>query len=135
MSKEAIGTPCKWCNGSGNDGCGVCPDCEATGTTGGKYGEKIRELMAEVSYLIQEERCHQNSKWGVQRHPYAVWLGILMEEVGEVAQAVNALTVPAASKATDADDLYNELIQVAAVAAAIAEQVLEDKKGGRTHGS
>lgn len=83
--------------------------------------------MFTVLTDIESERLRQLELWGPQNHNYAVWLGILMEEVGEVAQAVNALTVPAASKETDADDLYNELIQVAAVAAAIAEQVLEEK--------
>jgi len=100
-----------------------------------KQQQEDKERREAVRYDIFAERENQNLKWGRQRHPYAVWLGILMEEVGEVAQAVNALTVPAASKDTDADDLYNELIQVAAVAAAIAEQVLEDKKGARTNGS
>ncbi|WP_336822970.1 hypothetical protein [Sporosarcina sp. USHLN248] len=50
-----------------------------------------------------------------------------VEEVGEVAQAIQQGSV--ASKDTDADDLYTELIHVAAVASAFAEQVQEERKG------
>lgn len=62
---------------------------------------------------------------GLQRHDYGYWLAILVEVVGEVAQAIQQGSV--ASKDTDADDLYTELIHVAAVASAIAEQVREEK--------
>jgi len=74
---------------------------------------------------ILDERTRQNIKWGKQNHPYTVWLAILMEEVGEVAQAMQEGS--AHHKKSDANDLYNELIQVAAVATAIAERVLDDE--------
>ncbi|MFC3883775.1 hypothetical protein ACFOU2_09785 [Bacillus songklensis] len=53
------------------------------------------------------------------------WLQILVEEVGEVAQAMQAQK--GWGKESDADDLYTELIHVAAVAVAIAEQVKEER--------
>ena len=74
---------------------------------------------------ILDERTKQNIKWGKQNHPYTVWLAILMEEVGEVAQAMQVNR--SWGKKSDAGDLYNELVQVAAVAVAIAEQVAEDE--------
>lgn len=74
---------------------------------------------------ISNERIRQNEKWGVQRHAYGTWLMILIEEVGEVAQAMQS--EKGWGKESDADDLYTELIHVAAVASAIAEQVLEEK--------
>lgn len=74
---------------------------------------------------VLDERARQNIKWGKQNHPYTVWLAILMEEVGEVAQAMQEGS--AHHKESDASDLYSELIQVAAVATAIAEQVLDDE--------
>ena len=74
---------------------------------------------------VLEERTRQNIKWGKQNHPYTVWLAILMEEVGEVAQAMQEGSVH--HKKSDAGNLYTELIQVAAVATAIAEQVAEDE--------
>ena len=84
----------------------------------------ITENMLQVNDDVLKERERQNEKWGLQRHPHAYWLAILVEEVGEVAQAIQQGSV--ASKDTDADDLYTELIHVAAVASAIAEQVREE---------
>ncbi|WP_231575129.1 hypothetical protein [Bacillus sp. B-jedd] len=37
---------------------------------------------------VKQERDRQDSKWGLQRHDYGTWLTILVEEVGEVAQAM-----------------------------------------------
>lgn len=80
-----------------------------------------KELMIEVNDDVFCERINQNMKWGIQRHDYGTWLMILTEEVGEVAQAMQ--TDKGWGKTTDANDLYSELIHVAAVASAIAEQV------------
>ncbi|ARK32154.1 MazG nucleotide pyrophosphohydrolase domain-containing protein [Halalkalibacter krulwichiae] len=82
-------------------------------------------LTAHVLHDVNEERIRQNEKWGLQRHQHGVWLSILVEEVGEVAEAIQKGMV--SEKETDAHDLYNELIQVAAVAVAIAEQVKEEE--------
>lgn len=62
---------------------------------------------------IQAERDRQDAKWGSQRRlPPDTWLRILVEEVGEVAEALN-----------DHDDKNYpvELVQVAAVAVAALE--------------
>ncbi|MBN6205563.1 hypothetical protein JYK21_03785 [Ralstonia pickettii] len=73
---------------------------------------------------IDQERNRQDYKWGKQVHDYSVWLTILVEEVGEVAQAIQS--THGWGKSTDSNDLYRELIQVAAVATAVAEQVLRE---------
>lgn len=73
-----------------------------------------------------KERIRQIELWGNQYHSYAFWYTILGEEFGEVGQAIQQGSV--AHKSTDSDDLYTELIQVAAVAMAIAEQVITDDK-------
>ncbi|MDO6448106.1 MazG-like family protein [Oceanobacillus profundus] len=73
---------------------------------------------------INNERNRQNLKWGKQVHDYSYWYAILGEEFGEVGQAIQKGSV--AHKSTDADNLYKELIQVAAVATAMAEQILEE---------
>ncbi|RDW17064.1 hypothetical protein CWR48_15595 [Oceanobacillus arenosus] len=78
-----------------------------------------------VLNAIHKERERQIAKWGKQVHDYPYWYAILGEEFGEVGQAIQKGS--AAHKSTDASDLYTELIQVAAVATAIAEQVLEDR--------
>lgn len=88
-----------------------------------KYGITSK---GEVILDLWDERERQDKKWGVQRHPHGTWLAILMEEVGEVAEAMQKGLV--SEKPTDADDLYKELVQVAAVACAIAEQVREEQQ-------
>lgn len=78
-------------------------------------------LKQAVLSDVYAERYLQDQKWGLQRHAYPFWLTILMEEVGEAAQAIQKDSF--AYKASDANNLYKELVQVAAVAVAIAEQV------------
>lgn len=80
----------------------------------------VKEIVIES---IKTERERQDALWGKQRHDYGTWLTILIEEVGEVAQAMQAQRNW--GKNSDKDDLYEELIHVSAVAAAIAEQVKE----------
>lgn len=81
-------------------------------------------LLRTALDAVESERKRQNEKWGRQRHEYGDWLKILVEEVGEVAQAMQRQK--GWGKETDAGDLYEELIHTAAVAVAIAEQVLEE---------
>lgn len=87
-----------------------------------KFPKVINDQLNEIGF----ERLRQDAKWGLQRHDYGTWLQILVEEVGEVAQAMQ--TQKGWGKLSDTDDLYKELIHVAAVAAAIAEQVLEERE-------
>jgi|SRR5690625_1366797 len=88
--------------------------------------ESINKLSNRTKAIndISRERDRQLHSWGEQHLGYPVWLTILVEEVGEVAQAMQKGSQ--AYKQSDADDLYKELIQVAAVATAIAEQVISD---------
>ena len=86
-----------------------------------KLNERVQVLVD-----IDNERIRQDVKWGKQRHDYGTWLTILVEEVGEVAQAMQ--TGKGWGKETDANNLYTELIHVSAVAAAIAEQVYEETR-------
>lgn len=81
--------------------------------------------MRHINTDVLAERCRQNEKWGLQRHSHGDWLMILTEEVGEVAEAMQ--NAKGWGKETDASNLYEELIHVAAVASAIAEQVAEER--------
>lgn len=81
--------------------------------------------MQEINNDVLLERIRQNQLWGIQRHVWGKWLGILGEEFGEVCQAVNKIHFPKDAKPTDAENLYEELIHLAAVASAMAEQVRE----------
>lgn len=82
------------------------------------------QVMDQVNAEVFSERERQNAKWGRQEHPNGNWLSILGEEFGEVCQALQQGSQ--SSKETDASNLYEELIHVAAVASAWAEQVLRD---------
>lgn len=61
---------------------------------------------------IAKERARQKEKWGEQNHDDFIWLSILTEEVGELAQA--ALHDRFGGKA--AGTLETELVQAATVA-------------------
>ena len=66
-----------------------------------------------MSEEIEDEIRRQNVKWGEQNHSDIYWLGILMEELGELAKEIieNGIN----GKVTD-ENIKTELIQVAAVA-------------------
>lgn len=91
------------------------------------HHSNFAKTMVDVNQDIYKERERQNRLYGLQRHSHGDWLKILIEEVGEVAQAMQKGSK--ASKETDANDLYKELIHVAAVASAIAEHVKEELNG------
>lgn len=80
-------------------------------------------LVDEVSEDVDQELLRQRNLYGVQRHLDNDWLPILGEEFGEVCQALQKDTT--AAKETDADDLYKELVQVAAVAISWAAHLKE----------
>lgn len=44
--------------------------------------------MNAILLEVIKERARQDAKWGVQDHADLKWLGILMEEVGEVAKSI-----------------------------------------------
>lgn len=67
------------------------------------YDTQSRAILEEVL----EERGLQDAKWGQQNHPDLYWLGIAMEEVGEVAKAIIEEQPP--------DAVRQEIIQATAV--------------------
>ncbi len=62
--------------------------------------------MEKVLQKIRDERASQDKKWGPQKHHVNKWLAILVEEVGEVAEAMLD---------KDINEVEKELVQVAAV--------------------
>jgi NTP pyrophosphatase (non-canonical NTP hydrolase) len=83
------------------------------------------ERLLKTNDDILAERMKQEAKWGTQRHNWGDWLIILVEEVGELSQAMGA--TKSWAKPTDAQNLYEEAIQVAAVAQAIAEHIRDER--------
>lgn len=74
--------------------------------------ESIQDM---VLALVREERRLQDIKWGSQRPLSAErWMLILMEEVGETAEAIMEEGPP---------EVMNELVQVAAVAVCALESL------------
>lgn len=74
---------------------------------------------------IQAEGFSQDRKWGEQNHEPEIWLAILTEEVGELAQAMLAARFDSGRdvKMHDSHHVSMEIeaIQVAAVAAHFVE--------------
>lgn len=81
--------------------------------------------------LVLEERIRQDWKWGPARDlPDEVWLAILMEEVGEAAEAVLNSLVPGSQ--VDAGSLRTEVVQSCAVALAWLEALGRREQRGST---
>lgn len=69
-------------------------------------------MLNNIIKDICAERTRQDEKWGQQDHDEDRWLTILVEEVGEVAKAIQD---------DDPINYLEELTQVAAVAVAALE--------------
>lgn len=78
---------------------------------------EIERVLADIG----AERIRQLELWGVQRVSWVEWISILAEEFGEASVEANHLNWqhPKASLA----NLRTELVQTAAVAAAIVEHI------------
>lgn len=73
---------------------------------------------AQVLVDIMDERHRQDRKWGQQNHEMGDWLLILTEELGEASEEALATKFGGEDRSAA---LYTELIQAAAVLAAMAE--------------
>lgn len=91
--------------------------------TSGEHTRYI-SLQTMVVAKIEQERRSQMEKWGYQRHGIETWMTILMEEIGEVFQAINSTLF--SGKESDAENIQEELIQSGAVIVAILEQLEEE---------
>ena len=79
---------------------------------------------------VNQERDEQHLKWGTQRHDWPVWLTVLAEEQGELAQAILRLREAEHQgldglRPTILVEMRNEAVQVAAVAVAMIEHIDE----------
>jgi NTP pyrophosphatase (non-canonical NTP hydrolase) len=80
-------------------------------------------MRQQIYKQIEAERIRQDGLWGVQRHSLDRWLTILVEEVGEVAKAIQGDDPDRVG-----DEAEEELVQVAAVAVQIIERIQEARK-------
>lgn len=76
---------------------------------------------------VAEERERQDRKWGEQNHEPVYWVGILTEELGEVAKEAIEMTTAVALGERSRDEclarLRAEIVQLAAVAVAAIEYI------------
>jgi len=79
------------------------------------YRHRAAATLAIIENEILAERFAQDQKWGEQNHDDLYWLGIFMEEVGEVAKEAIEYRPGQALR------LRKELIQAVAVAVAWLE--------------
>jgi NTP pyrophosphatase (non-canonical NTP hydrolase) len=80
-------------------------------------------IQENAVHDVISERHRQDDKWGEQNHDPFTYLTILMEEVGELAQA--ALHMRYGGRA--AENLRGEAVHTAAVALAIIECIDRDE--------
>jgi len=90
-------------------------------------GGDLTALTAARS--IDQERARQDEMWGVQNHPPEWWLVILMEEVGELAQAIVETHFDNGSDLGGVANIRKEAVQCAAVAMAMIECIDRTDKG------
>lgn len=69
----------------------------------------------ETLRLIAEEAARQDIKWGETNHSPEMWMIILMEEVGELAETVLAYHFGRDLHSSYSDTMRTEAIQAAAV--------------------
>lgn len=81
-------------------------------------------IRNDIDLDIAAERRRQDDKWGQQNHDATVWLAVLTEEVGELADAAlvrRALLADGYSIGPAIEQMRHEAVQVAAVAVAFIE--------------
>jgi NTP pyrophosphatase (non-canonical NTP hydrolase) len=79
----------------------------------------LKELNGYMPALDEQHR--QLEKWGLQNHHPHVYMSILTEEVGEVAQAI--LKTEGEGQTKTWDDVIEELVQVQAVAMSMIQSI------------
>jgi NTP pyrophosphatase (non-canonical NTP hydrolase) len=88
-------------------------------------------MSAEILDDVGREADRQDEKFGKQDHNALVWLAILAEEFGEVAEATTRL-LPPRGRPFDGGNYRAELIQVAAVAIRMVESFDRDREAMAT---
>ena len=74
------------------------------------------DKIEQAFQLIREERKRQTEKYGYAYHHPDTWIRIVVEELGEIAQLIDDDDYPS---------MINEVTQVAAVATAWLETLLD----------
>ena len=86
------------------------------------YTDKCFKKLDSLIDHVDCENMQQIKKWGIQSHSAFAWITILVEEVGELAQA----TLNSEYGQDTKKIVFKEAIQVATLALKIAEMFKED---------
>ena len=108
---------------------GYSPSCHMTkdrklgiNARGHVWEMKLKKWHHLTKFLaIDKEMERQIEKWGEQNHHPLVYMNILMEEVGEVSQAILQTEFEEGKK--NWHDVREELVQVAAVAMSMIDSL------------
>lgn len=89
---------------------------------------KNKEHLLKIRNLIMLEVNKQQNQWGKENLAPHEWLGLIMEEVGEMSEAVNETYLPNATKPKlgGIKNIKNEALQSAALIIRFLES-LEEK--------
>lgn len=93
-------------------------------------GESVVKSVAQqqVRADVDLERAEQDEMWGDQTHDPAYWLAILGKQVGQLGtEVLNYKWAADGTKAARPHAMYSEAKQVAAVAIAMMEAILENR--------
>ena len=85
-------------------------------------------FRSTAAALVLSERARQVATWGTQdTNTWPEWMSILMEEVGELAEAINETHFANAThpERGGIENIRQEAVQVAAVAMSIIEATLK----------
>lgn len=87
-----------------------------------EWADEVKKWLVKVRL----ERINQYGKWGPQRHSFLGWLAILGEEFGETSKQVVEIELGHPTPEENKElitGLKDELVQVAAVAIAMAQAI------------
>ncbi|WP_346216379.1 dUTP diphosphatase [Caldifermentibacillus hisashii] len=75
--KDYKQTKCKWCNGSGDDGTGVCPDCRCEGDVYKEYNPLLEEYVDCLHFILSIGLEMETKKeWG---HSFKIGSSIISQ--------------------------------------------------------
>lgn len=89
-----------------------------------------KDNIAKIRNKIMKEVLEQKKQWGDEYHltPHQ-WLGLIQEEVGEIAQAINETYLPNKTKAKlgGKNNIQAEIYQTAALLIRLSEKLEKEK--------
>lgn len=88
---------CKWCNGSGDDGSGVCPDCKCEGYVYKEYNPLLEEYVDCLHFILSiglekdfvKLGYNESAVEGMKRKDITSQFNYLFDKVGDFSSIPN----------------------------------------------